>query len=159
MPHYYTTQQIDLFMSHVKAAPSGCHEWQASTGTHGYGQVTIAGVMRRTHRVAYEIAFGEIPEGMSVCHTCDNPKCVNPEHLFAGTQTDNMRDASVKGRIVIPHPSGERHPESIVTEDDVRSMRTDNGRGQSLSSLAKRHGISKSQVFRIVRRESWAHIT
>ena len=76
-----------------------CIEWQGPRYPNGYGQVRLPKQRSRgAHRVAYEQAFGPIPEGMVVCHRCDNPPCVNPEHLFVGTQLDNQRDMRAKGR-------------------------------------------------------------
>lgn len=79
---------------------SGCIEWTGPRLKSGYGRVWSQGKMKRAHRVAYEDEYGPIPEGMSVLHTCDNPPCVRPEHLFIGTQLDNIRDMDRKGRRV-----------------------------------------------------------
>jgi hypothetical protein len=81
-----------LFMS------SGCWEWQRYR-LSGYGRITVDGRMQNAHRVSYELFIGRIPEGLVVCHHCDNPPCVNPEHLFVGTWQDNTRDAVAKGRL------------------------------------------------------------
>jgi HNH endonuclease len=76
-----------------------CWEWQHATNNIGYGMFRWAsGKMRTAHRASYEIHKGPIPTGLSVCHTCDNPKCVNPEHLWAGTLKDNAQDMVAKGR-------------------------------------------------------------
>ena len=76
---------------------SGCWLWLLSKA-FGYGNFKVNGKTKRAHRVAWEEFNGPIPEGMNVCHTCDNPSCVNPEHLFLGTQYDNLQDMKQKGR-------------------------------------------------------------
>ena len=83
---------------------TGCWGWSGATDDHGYGILSsrdkrASASPEKAHRVSFEMAFGEIPEGLSVCHHCDNPPCTNPEHLFAGTQKDNSLDCSRKGRI------------------------------------------------------------
>ena len=76
-----------------------CIEWRGTRTRSGYGQKVIKGKRYRTHRLAYEWANGPIPKGMLVLHSCDNPACCNPNHLFLGTQSDNMRDCANKGRL------------------------------------------------------------
>ena len=77
-----------------------CWEWTGIHTKHGYGQIHINNKIKRAHRYSWELHFGrEVPDGLCVCHRCDNPKCVNPHHLFIGTQEENMKDSSAKGRV------------------------------------------------------------
>lgn len=82
-----------------------CWIWTGGGRGQGYGALKFKGKIVDAHRVSYELHYGEIPKGMFVCHTCDNRKCVNPDHLFLGTQKDNMRDCKNKGRLVISKKS------------------------------------------------------
>lgn len=82
---------------------TGCWEWQACTNNIGYGFIRDSGKMRTAHRVSYELFKGLIPAGKIVCHTCDNPKCVNPDHLWIGTNKDNYDDMVRKGRAKTDH--------------------------------------------------------
>lgn len=95
---------LEKFMEKVdRNHPSGCWQWTGSKDSWGYGQIRIVSSsggskIRGAHRISFELFKGEIPDGYFVCHTCDNPRCVNPDHLFLGTQTDNMQDRLRKGR-------------------------------------------------------------
>ena len=88
----------ELFWSHVVTMPNGCMEWTGATDPKGYGHGTVNGGHFAAHRRAWELANGPIPNGLHVCHHCDNPPCCNPEHLFLGTMKDNMMDMVSKGR-------------------------------------------------------------
>ena len=93
------TPIIERFWPKVrKADGDGCWEWQASRMPKGYGRLGISGVMVLAHRVSYELNIGPIQAGLFVLHKCDNPSCVRPDHLFLGTQADNVHDAKAKGR-------------------------------------------------------------
>lgn len=90
----------------------GCWVWTAPVNSSGYGyfRVDIERPYVLAHRFAYELTFGPVPDGLFVCHQCDNPPCVRPDHLFAGTNADNMRDAFRKGRLKVPDGSAGRKP-------------------------------------------------
>jgi hypothetical protein len=79
-----------------------CWNWTAATRKTGYGCMKFRNKLIDAHRISWIIHYGEIPKNLCVCHKCDNRKCVNPNHLFLGTQSDNMKDAFVKGRIILP---------------------------------------------------------
>tara|TARA_R110000772_G_scaffold184459_4_gene295479 strand:+ start:4970 stop:5431 length:462 start_codon:yes stop_codon:yes gene_type:complete len=109
----------------------GCWEWQASLMHKGYGQFGVEGKMKRAHRVSYTLYVEEIPEGLYVCHTCDNRKCVKPEHLFLGTPQDNMDDKIAKGR--------HKGPPRMHTAYQRKAIASEHG---SALHVARRLGIS-----------------
>ena len=138
------------------SSKDGCWEWQAYRLPTGYGWFNLDGKPVQASRVAYMLAVGEIPEGMSVCHRCDNPACCRPDHLFLGTHRENMRDALRKGRLVTPtNPPGERHPKAKLTEDQVRFIRSSK---IGCTTLGRMMGISSSNIKLIRRRKTWRHI-
>jgi hypothetical protein len=109
---------------------TGCWEWTKSRGEKGYGQIWVVDKFIRVSRAAYEEYVGPIPEGMLVCHHCDNPPCFNPDHLFVGTQSDNIKDCVAKGRWPAANPKGickKGHPKpyrgscTICTEENKGS--------------------------------------
>lgn len=142
-----------------------CLEWTGSRLPRGYG-VIYGGPDRRkmyTHRAAYEITYGPIPDGMVVMHKCDNPPCIKPDHLSLGTAGDNMRDMRSKGRDRYP-PPGEAHPTARLADADVESIRScytrefrrvpgGTGWRSNALELAAEFGVSKSQIGRIVRHQ------
>ena len=149
-----------------------CWIWTASKGPKGYGQWFANKNFLPAHRASWLIAGNSIPVGMLVLHRCDVPWCVNPEHLFIGTDRDNARDREAKGRGRQPSgdQSGKRlHPESVargennfkakITAEIVREIRAkyDSG-GYTHQALANQCGLHKSQVGRIVRRQFWRHV-
>lgn len=94
---------------------------------------------------------GPITEDMCVCHTCDNPWCVNPDHLWVGDNADNMADRNAKGR----HSHGEAHYEAKLTEDDIRAIRL---RPYSYTKMAAMYGVSKGHISNIVAGRKWPHV-
>lgn len=136
----------------------GCWEWGAGKVLDGYGYFSVAGMVQRAHRVAYQLYVGEIPEGMCVCHHCDNPGCVNPSHLFLGTNADNVRDRENKGRGVRPTNIGEKHGCSKLTEAQVIEIRAKHESGARGVDLAKEYGVAHQTISKIVHRRAWTRI-
>ena len=148
------------FWTYVQVTESGCWEWQGYCSTTGYGQVRINGKVHGTHRVAYEWAYGPIPEGMFVCHKCDNRPCCNPEHLFLGTVADNNADARQKGRHRNNPPRGEANTSAKLTEAQVIAIREAYANKEAnQTQLAKRYGVDLSTVWAIIRRKGWKHVS
>lgn len=138
-----------------------CWEWSAHRGSNtpgrNYGKFGVDGQNCFAHRVAWVLTHGPIPEGMDVLHACDNPPCVNPAHLYLGTHSDNMRDRSARGRM--PSMSGSRHPEAILTEDDVLKIRERWRAGERpAASIAADFPVTKECVYAIVYYRSWTHV-
>lgn len=106
------------------------------------------------HRISFEKHRGPIPEGILVCHTCDNRACVNPQHLFLGTNSDNMADMVAKGRQ--NKLKGSAHGRAKLLESDVIAIRS--SRGTSRRDLAERYGMSRGSIDDIMNRRSWAHL-
>ena len=133
------------FWDKVKQGP-GCWEWMGCTNyVRGYGVFKFLGKNCMAHRMAWNLHYGDIPEGMSVLHHCDNSKCVNPDHLFLGTQCDNLRDMEVKGRGY----------GSKLTESDALNIRIlDIPR----INLAKLYGVSRTTIRDIKTRHTWKHL-
>lgn len=143
-----------------------CWEWTGS-GASGYGQLRYQGKLLKASRVSYELAYGPFDQALDVCHSCDNPPCVRPDHLFLGDARANARDMVEKGRNVWfppPQPThaqrarGERHGEARLTEDDVMAIRLRHADGESQYALAYAFGVTRPNIGFIVRRKTWAHV-
>jgi hypothetical protein len=143
-----------------KAGATECWEWSSCKNNGGYGQLAVTGRSESAHRVSWVIEHGEIPHsegyhGTCVLHRCDNRSCVNPGHLFLGTQKDNMNDMDAKGRE--NRPKGIDHHRAVLTDEDVRRIRTI-GKAVTGLALADEFGVHPSQISRILNRRSWSHI-
>lgn len=152
----HTPEVAHRFMRKTLATAVGCVEWQGAHSHKGYGEFWLDGSMRQAHRVAWEIEYGPIPEGMWVLHSCDNRGCVNPKHLFLGTHRDNMADMVAKGRGA--GARGARNGNASLTEREVSAIRFLLGYGESQRRVAQKFGVSQSLVGKIARREVWAHV-
>lgn len=133
--------------------PSGCWEWDGPR-SHDYGTLTADGIAWLAHRLSYTVFVGPIADGDVICHRCDNPICVNPDHLFPGTQAVNLADMWGKGRGV----HGSKQHAAVLTDDDVRAIRDEKAAGVPATVLALKYGVRKRQIYKIVNREQWKHV-
>jgi len=131
-----------------------CIEWEGARNQKGYGHKMVDGRLKRVHRLAWEQANGPIPDGMIVMHTCDNPPCINLNHLVLGTHADNMRDRATKGHTA----KGESHGDSKLTEADVLAIRARRAAGERNIDLAREYHVSRPTISNIVQRHSWRHL-
>ena len=131
------------FYNRLKPNANGCLEYIGRT-TRGYGRINWKNKAVYTHRLAYELKHGFIPQGMHVCHTCDNPLCCNTNHLFLGTHADNMKDMCLKNR-----------QSSRLTEKDVLAIRSSI---LPIKELSKQYNISIQHTYDIISKRKWKHI-
>ena len=133
----------------------GCWPWLGTINNKGYGMVSLNGRGMAAHRAVYMVLTGKpIPRELDLCHRCDNPKCVNPDHMFFGTRTDNMRDASAKGRMA----RGMRHPHAILTDGQVKEIRERVRSGEVQRHIAASMGIDFRTLNAVATRKSWGHL-
>lgn len=142
-----------------------CWEWQASGDRWGYGQIKHQGVMRLAHRVSWEMHHGAIPEGMQVCHRCDNRKCVRPDHLFLGTQRENVKDMHAKGRQGVSQgqrlskANEKRRMEGVkLTVESVRGIRADKARGDTVAAISEKYGVNHMTIWKVTTGRTWKHV-
>lgn len=139
--------------------PDACWIWQASIDEGGYGcfyaTTEEGGLQIKAHRYAWILTHGKIPDGLQVCHACDNPPCVNPAHLFIGTATDNMADMIAKGR----KPRGEASGTARLTDDNVRYIREHYRPGETtFTEFANMFGVTYHAIANLIRRKTWKHL-
>lgn len=149
---------IERIMSKVVVQDDGCWIWTGAVSgpkRHKYGAINIRGKVSRVHRVMFEHATGTTVGQKFVLHKCDVPRCVNPDHLFVGTHTDNMRDMIAKGRA--NHPNGEMN-NSKLTEDQVISMFEDKANGMTPFDIGEKYGVHKQTVRNILSGKKWKHL-
>lgn len=142
------------FMGSYVIDDKNCWIWRNSNKITGYGIINYQGKAKSAHRYSYELFKGEIPKNHEICHTCDNRRCVNPEHLFLGSKTENMQDALKKGRFSL----GENHYQNKLSEKQVKEIRKEREKGRSYIDIGKEYGISQESVYDIVKRRTWKHV-
>lgn len=135
---------------------SGCWLWAGNMRARRYGSISIDSRDHAAHRASWVIHRGSIPAGMNVCHRCDTPLCVNPDHLFLGTQAENVVDMDMKGR---RRPAkGERCALTKLTAEQVLQIRRTGKRRGVRKCLAARFGVTKSLIDKIIWRKVWGHL-
>lgn len=144
---------LERLLSKVKIdGGTGCWNWLGCKLNTGYGQIWAGGRARSTHRLSFELHRGVIPAGMNICHRCDNRLCINPDHMFLGTNAENMADKVSKGR----QARGESIAQSKLTEEDVIAIRA--SKGISQTSIAKQFGVSHDLIALVRSRKIWRHV-
>jgi hypothetical protein len=175
MPRRSTEQDFWKYVN--KRSLEECWIWTGALTDCGYGRVRYHQKGWKAHRLAWVLTHGSIAEGMDILHKCDNPPCCNPNHLFTGTQADNIADMVSKGRHprnathYLPsgdrhhsrlHPEvmarGERNGSAILTEEKVIQIRRRREQGETMASLARAFGVAKGNIIFIVHRHTWKHV-
>lgn len=157
---------VDAFWRKVDTA-GNCWEWTGHRDRLGYGKLTVDGKGMLAHRVSFRLAYGLLPDDLCVCHHCDNPSCVRPDHLFLGTRGDNNRDRAAKGRTganvgltMSRYPErrarGERQGSAKLTQAKVDEIRRRYAAGGcSHRELAKEYQVGKTTISEVLRGENW----
>jgi len=153
-PKIIACKSVEEVLLRYVVVDSGCWEWTGSKMTNeDYGIAHFKGKRIRAHRLSYTYHVGEIPEGLIVCHHCDNPICINPDHLYAGTQQDNSNDMVRRGRHAVC--LGEDRPNSVLKEWQVLLIRKDKRKERV---IAQDYGIAPSTAGSIRRKLSWKYL-
>lgn len=153
---FLKTPQERFEKKFVKGGANDCWEWIGSKDRYGYGHIQLDGWPQLAHRISYQLYVGEIPIGLLICHHCDNPSCVRPDHLFLGTDADNTRDCISKGRL--SDRSGENNGQAKLTNEDIRTILAMWANGTRGIDIAREFGVTKSTISKIVRGDAWTHI-
>lgn len=145
----------ERFMAKVSKDACGCWIWTGSKVKSGYGKVKVNQKMFLAHRLSYMAHKGDIKSGLFICHSCDNPLCVNPDHLWAGSQIENVRDAKKKGRANYSGVIGENNSKAKLTENDIFEIRNSN---LTNTELSKKFNVTQPTISNIRSKKTWKHI-
>jgi hypothetical protein len=155
-----TARREATFLASFCEVDSGCWIWNKTLQRNGYGRFSVSeNKQRLAHRLSYEMFCGEIPGGLNVCHTCDTRACVNPSHLFLGSQKDNIQDAKRKGRLRGGRRRrGEDNPAAKLRSSDVVAIRQSCASGMSRAECARHYNVSWNLISLIVQGKAWKHV-
>lgn len=142
--------KIDRLLGKREIAANGCWEWRGCLTQKGYGRFKMDGQCFLAHRASWLLQRGEIPAGMCVCHHCDNPACINPDHLFLGTNEDNVKDRVLKGRSA--RSDGEHNANAKLSWSDVYFIRSSD---KTSTELAGQYGLTIAAVAKVKRGATW----
>lgn len=134
---------------------TGCHVWLGALNADGYGNIEVKGISYRAHRASWMAFRGPIPSGLCVCHSCDTPCCVNPDHLFLGTQRENIADRVTKKRSNGGRNLGSRHPLAKLTAEQIREIRASDLKQHE---LAIHFGVGQAHISAIKSGKKWSHL-
>lgn len=144
---------LERFEANTAPGPNGCREWTGAVAANGYGRITVAGAELYAHRLAWELYRAAIPRGHHVLHRCDNRRCVNPDHLFIGTNRANVDDKLAKGR----QPAGERVAGATLTDAQARAIRERYALGTATAAvLAAEYGVARHAVESVLHGATYA---
>lgn len=152
----------DRFWKYVtKGKANECWLWTGYLNASGYGRMFISHDVKPTnilsHRLSYQMHVGPIPDGLHICHTCDTPPCVNPKHLYAGTDADNVADRINRGRSRHHRPIGVLHPAAILTDEKVREILL--ATNERTVVLAEKYGVKPGTIYSVRERRAWKHVS
>ena len=151
--------RLGLFFAKVDIPAKGydlCWQWRGAKDAKGYGLFRTSGAAVRAHRFAAAMFNGEPPPSTHACHTCDNPSCVNPRHLFWGTARENVADCITKGRRMVVR--GGKHGNAKLSDADVREIRLRCANGEQQRSVARAFGVTQHTIWSINAKQTWGHV-
>ncbi len=149
------TWAVKALEGKVERQDNGCWHFIGYINEHGYGRVTYAGIRMYAHKMSYIAYRGPVPEGTKVLHSCDNPACINPEHLFLGSQQDNVDDMFAKNRDGV---TGAKNRHAKLSENDVREIKDKLKAGVTQRSLADRFNVCRQTIGSIADGSNWRHV-
>lgn len=156
---FYCADREERFWARVdKNGPNGCWIWLGCRDKWGYGDMSVRSKHIQSHRFAWKLLRGD-PGKLDCLHKCDNPPCCNPDHIYLGTDADNIRDMHARGRALV----GERSPKAKLTEAAVRAIRREyngstRGKPSNAAELAARYGVRRGTIVQVAKGTLWAHL-